>query len=60
VFPLRKFYTEQLFVLLHTERMQLRNYTDTQTVLSVPNAKNAMRYRYTALNLESSKSTRMR
>ena len=32
VFPLRKFYTEQMFVLLRTKRMQLCNHTDTQTV----------------------------
>jgi len=32
VFPLRKLYTEQMFVLLRTERMQLRNHTDTQNV----------------------------
>jgi len=32
VFPLRKFYTEQMFVLLSTKRMQLRNHADTQTV----------------------------
>jgi len=29
VFPLRKFYTEQMFALV---RMQLRNYVDTQLV----------------------------
>ena len=29
MFPLRKFYTEQTFVLV---RMQLRNHVDTQTV----------------------------
>jgi len=32
LFPLRKFYTEQMLVSLRTERMQLRNYADTQTV----------------------------
>jgi len=32
VFPLRKFYTEQMFVLLRTKRMQLRNHADTQPV----------------------------
>ena len=32
VFPLKKFYTEQMFVLLRTKRMQLRNHADTQTV----------------------------
>ena len=30
VFPLRKFYTEQMFVLLRTKHMQLRNHADTQ------------------------------
>jgi len=28
VFPLRKYYTEQMFVLLRTKRMQLRNHAD--------------------------------
>jgi len=28
VFSLRKFYAEQMFVLLHTKRMQLRNHVD--------------------------------
>jgi len=32
VFPLRKFYTEQMFVLLRTERMQLLNHACTQPV----------------------------
>jgi len=32
MFPQRKFYTEQMFVLLRTKRMQLRNHADTQTV----------------------------
>ena len=32
VFPLRKFHTEQMFVLLRTKRMQLRNHACTQTV----------------------------
>jgi len=32
VFPLRKFYTEQMILLLRTKRMQLRNHADTQTV----------------------------
>jgi len=32
VFPLRKFYREQIFVLLRTKRMQLRNHANTQTV----------------------------
>jgi len=32
VFTLRKFYTEQMFALLRTERMQLRNNVDTRTV----------------------------
>jgi len=31
VFPLRTFYTEQMFVLLHTKRMQLRNDADTKS-----------------------------
>jgi len=31
VFPVRKFCTEQMFVLLRTKRMQLRNHPDTQT-----------------------------
>jgi len=29
VFPLRKFYIEQMFVLFHAKRMQLRNHADT-------------------------------
>jgi len=29
VFPLRKFFTEQMFVLVLTKRMQLRNHIDT-------------------------------
>jgi len=32
VFPLRKFCTEQMFVLLRKNPMQLRNHADTQTV----------------------------
>jgi len=32
MFPLRIFYIEQMFALLRTERMQLRNHADTQTV----------------------------
>jgi len=32
VFPVRKFYTEQMFVLLRTKRMQLRNHAGTETV----------------------------
>jgi len=32
VFPLRKFYTEQMFVSLRLKRMLLRNHADTQTV----------------------------
>jgi len=32
VFPPRKFYTEEMFGMLRTKRMQLRNYADTQTV----------------------------
>ena len=32
MFPLRKFYSEQTSVLLHTKRMQLPNHADTQTV----------------------------
>jgi len=32
VFPPRKFYTEQMFVLLRTKRMQQRNHADTQTL----------------------------
>jgi len=31
-FPLRKLYTEKMFVLLRTERIQLRNHIDAQTV----------------------------
>jgi len=31
-FPLRKFNAEQMFVLLRTKRMQLRNHADTQPV----------------------------
>jgi len=31
LFPLRNFYTEHLFVLLRTKRMQLRNHADTRT-----------------------------
>jgi len=32
VFLLRKFYLEQMFVLLRTKHMQLRNHADTQPV----------------------------
>jgi len=32
VFPLRKLYTEQMFALLRTKRMQLRSHVDTQPV----------------------------
>jgi len=32
LFPLRKFYAEQMLVLLRTKRMQLRNHADTQSV----------------------------
>jgi len=32
VFPLTKFYTEQMFVLLRTKRLQLRNHADIQTM----------------------------
>jgi len=32
VFPLRKFYSERMFVLLRTERTQLVHHADTQTV----------------------------
>jgi len=32
VLPLRKFYTEKMFVLLRTKRIQLRNHADTQIV----------------------------
>jgi len=32
VFPLRKFCTEQMFVLLRTKRMQPRSHADTQAV----------------------------
>jgi len=31
VFPVRKFSTEQMFVLLRTKRMQLRDHANTQT-----------------------------
>jgi len=31
VFPLKKFYPEQMFVLLRTQRMQLRNHADTNS-----------------------------
>ena len=30
VFPLRKLYTDQMFVFLRIKRMQLRNHADTQ------------------------------
>jgi len=30
VFPLRKFYTEQMFALLRTKRMQMRNHANIQ------------------------------
>jgi len=31
VLPLKKFYPEQMFVLLRTKRMQLRNHADTNS-----------------------------
>jgi len=31
MFPLTKLYTEQMFVLLRTNRMQLRNHADRDT-----------------------------
>jgi len=50
VLPLKKFYPEQMFVLLRTKRMQLRNHADKQW--SVPNLKSDMQYIYTVLYLE--------
>jgi len=63
VLPLTKLYTEQMFVLLRTKRMQLRNHAD-KTQRSVPSVKRAMRYIYTysihtVLNLECCKCARM-
>jgi len=49
MFPLRKFYTEQIFVLVS---MQLRNYVDTQLVKRFKQLKgNAICY--AILNLDS-------
>jgi len=42
VFPLRKFYTEQMFV---SARMQQRNHVDTQTVKRI-SVKWAIQYRH--------------
>ena len=46
VFPLRKYYTEQVFVLLRTKRMQLRNHADTQTVKRPQRLKGCAVYMY--------------
>jgi len=32
LFPLRKFYAEQMLALLRTKRMQLRNHADSKTM----------------------------
>jgi len=59
VFPLKKFYAEQMFVLLRTRQMRLCNHVDTQQ-WSVRNVKRDMRYIHTALNSECWKCARMR
>ena len=46
MFPLRKLYAEQMFVLLRTERMQLRNHADTQTVKRFQRQKSYVIYIY--------------
>jgi len=58
VFPLRKFYAEQMFILLRTKRMQQRNHADKQW--SVPNVNRAMWYKHTVLTLDCWKCARMR
>ena len=45
VFPLRKLYTEQMFALLRSKRMQLPNM-QAHKQWSVPSVKKAMRYIY--------------
>jgi len=59
VFPLRKFYAEQMFVLLRTKRMQLRNHTDTQTVKRFQRQKGYVMYIY-RINLECWKCAKLR
>ena len=69
VFTLRKVYPEQMFVLLRTKCMQLRNHAKTQPVKH-SNIKMAMRYTYiytyiyiyiyTVLNCECWKCAKMR
>jgi len=49
---LRKFYTEQMFVMLRTKRMQLRNHADTQTAKRSQRWKGYAKSIYTAFNLE--------
>jgi len=61
VFPQRKFYTEQMFVLLRTKRMEWCNRADTPTVKRSQRQKGCAIYISgpTALNLERWKSARM-
>jgi len=53
VFPLRKFYTEQMFVLLRTRRKQLPNHADTEGVKR-SQLERTMRYIYSVLKFRMS------
>jgi len=55
VFPLRKFYTEQMFVLV---RMQLRNHVECRHTTSEA-LQGLLRNKYTILTLECCKCARM-
>jgi len=52
MFPLRKFYTEQMFVLFRTKRVQLRNHADTQTVNCSQRWKGYVIYVYTVHSIK--------
>jgi len=60
VFPPRKFYTKQMFVLLRIKRMRLRNHVDTQTVKRSRRWKSYAMCIYTVLNLKCWKCARMK
>jgi len=59
VFPLRKLYAEQMFVLLRTKRMQLRNHADTHRVKRFQRQKGYVIYVY-RINLECWKCAKLR